>query len=194
MPFAPLLMSWSGKGQLPVLTNAETLGYSPLFDGYALHSGYYLNELILKLLHRFDEHAELYDAYHQAIHKLTRGENPAVILRVFEKQLLKETGFGLILDHDVETGEVVRTDLDYHYMPERGPVAARLENGETNGSGLRISGHALQAMESEQFDVDSCRQARSLMRTLIQKQLGGKKIRSRRVMIEVMKYQDLDKS
>jgi len=79
-------------------------------------------------------------------------------------------------------------------MPERGPVAARLENGETNGSGLRISGHALQAMESEQFDVDSCRQARSLMRTLIQKQLGGKKIRSRRVMIEVMKYQDLDKS
>jgi len=97
MPFAPLLMSWSGKGQLPVLTNAETLGYSPLFDGYALHSGYYLNELILKLLHRFDEHAELYDAYHQAIHKLTRGENPAVILRVFEKQLLKETGFGLIL-------------------------------------------------------------------------------------------------
>ncbi len=185
LPFVPLLISWAGKGQLPILTVAEPRGFTNTQSRRWVQSGFYINELILKLLHRFDEHAQLYDYYDHAIQALSSGTDVGSVLRVFEKQLLQEIGFGMILDHDVETGEAIDPDCYYHYFPQRGPVLA---NGDRE-SGTRVSGNTLKAFHEEQFNsVESSRQARTLSRSLIVQQLGGKELRSRRVMLQLQRY------
>ena len=97
--FVPLLVSWSGKGQLPILTGAEQTGLMQNLPHKNLMCGFYMNELLLKFLHRFDAHENLFDEYSNAVSRLIVTENLAANLRVFEKYLLGETGFGLILDH-----------------------------------------------------------------------------------------------
>jgi DNA repair protein RecO (recombination protein O) len=188
LPFTPLLLSWAGKGQLPILTVAEPGGYAENLSRQWVQSGYYVNELILKLLHRFDEHARLYDYYDHTIQALSSGTDASSVLRVFEKRLLQEIGFGMILDHDVETGEAIDPNGNYHYVPHRGPVLA---NGN-RASVTSVSGSTLRALQEERFDsAESSRQARTLSRSLIIQQLGGKELRSRRVMLQVQRYRKM---
>ena len=186
MPFKPLFFSWSGRGQLPIMTNVEPNGFIGDLDRNALHSAYYLNELILKMLHRFDEHAELYDHYNHAVRGLARGDDAAKVLRVFEKKLLQETGFGLILDHETQTGEVIDREQRYDYVPEQGPIQSK---AGVYGA-ITVDGATLQALDEEQFDTNKIKhQARALNRSVIYHQLGRKDLRSRRVLTQIRRYQ-----
>lgn len=190
LPFQPLLASWSGKGQLPVLTGVEIAAVVPRPTGAALGCGYYMNELLLKLLHRFDPHERLFDAYDVAVVRLgsQAGDNNAAerALRIFEKALLSETGFGLILDRDVRTGEAIDPGRDYQYLPGRGPVAA----GEgKEGAGLMVRGETLLALGRESLvDARSLRESKRLTRMLLHQQLGGRPIRSREVVVQMSRY------
>src|SRR4249920_914619 len=65
--FQPLLLSWAGQQELKTLIKAEWRGGLALPRGSALLCGFYLNELLLKLLPREDPHPELYDEYHAAL-------------------------------------------------------------------------------------------------------------------------------
>ena len=92
--FQPLLLSWSGAGEVKTLTRADAYGIRPL-SGRAFMSAWYLNELILRLLPREDPHPQLYDAYDTALIQLAAGSGAAAALRRFEWMLLQETGYGL---------------------------------------------------------------------------------------------------
>jgi len=187
MPFKPLLLSWAGKGQLPILTAAESQGHLSDMLGKPLHAAYYANELILKLLHRFDAHQDLYDSYDHTVRDLTAGEDAGMLLRVFEKRLLQEIGFGLILDHDVETGEEIKETANYRYVPQFGPVVTEV----ANENGMQVSGQTLIAIREEYFKTSESRQqARVLTRNLITQQLGGRELRSRKVMNQILRYND----
>jgi len=187
-PFQPLLVSWSARSQLGILTNAEVRGYTPKPTGDCLQSCYYLNELILKLLHRFDPHPDLYEYYESAVHQLiSETKDPSELLRIFEKRLLQEIGFALILDHDCETGEVIQKDVEYQYFSNRGPMARSVSS---EGS-VRVSGKTLEALNSERIVSPLERtQARNLTRTLIQDLLGNKSLRTRRVMMNLREFAD----
>src|SRR5699024_6020147 len=99
--FQPLRLSWSGARELKTLRRAESAGIMPL-AGRAYMSGWYLNELVLRLLAREDPHPTLFDTYQQTLLALTQGQiddaterQPvAVLLRRFEWVLLQETGYG----------------------------------------------------------------------------------------------------
>ncbi len=186
MPFKPLLIGWSGKGALPVLTSAETTAHLTEISGFGLHAGLYANELLLKLLHRFDEHARLYFAYDDAVHRLSSGADPGETLRIFEKQLLREIGFGLILDHDVETGEAIDPSVQYVYLPQSGPVASPAKGAV----GIDVRGATLRELDGEVFRSQRSRsEARQLIRELILHQLGGRELRSRRVFRQLLLFQ-----
>jgi DNA repair protein RecO len=92
--FQPLLLSWSGAGEVKTLTRAELAGVRHL-GGRALMSAWYMNELVLRLLPREDPHPVLYDAYEAALSALAGGSNVAGALRRFEWTLLEETGYGV---------------------------------------------------------------------------------------------------
>jgi DNA repair protein RecO (recombination protein O) len=92
--FQPLIVSWSGAGEVKTLTRADLTGIRQL-AGRSLMSAWYMNELLLRLLPREDPHPALYDAYDAALRALEQGESAASALRRFEWTLLEETGYGL---------------------------------------------------------------------------------------------------
>ncbi len=92
--FQPLLLSWTGAGEIKTLTRAECAGVHPI-PGTAMMSCWYMNELLFRLLPREDPHAGLFDAYVMALQRLASGSKAAGALRRFEWVLLQETGYGL---------------------------------------------------------------------------------------------------
>jgi len=185
LSFKPLLLGWAGKGELPILTSIELSGFYKQPDSTGISCGYYINELILKLLHRYDPHELLYDKYAESISQLLDNQNPNTVLRVFEKYLLQETGFGLVLDHDVDTGEAITKSFSYQYVPQKGPILANSTNDNI------VSGATLIALQTGEFNSDRERnQAQQLTRTLIDIQLNGKQLRSRRIVREMKRYRE----
>ena len=180
MAFQPLELGWFGQGEMRTLAKVEWLGGQPLLQAQALILGYYMNELLLKLLPRDDAHPQLFQAYAEAVHALATGEASQASLRRFEKTLLKELGYGLTLDREAESGRPVDPQKRYAYVVERGPVL-QIE-GETES----FSGRALLAMARDDFsEAETLAQAKQLMRSLIHHYLGGQRLSSRRVFMEL---------
>ncbi len=108
--FQPLLVGWSGRGELPVLSGAEPADDTIFFSGACLYCGFYMNELLLRLLHRHDPHESLFDTYRSSLKALQLGTPLEVVLRIFEKHLLKEVGYGLVLDSGINDNSPIETD------------------------------------------------------------------------------------
>ena len=176
IPFQPLAVSFSGRGELPTLSIAEPAGCAPAVAGAALFCGLYLNELLLRLLHRHDPHERSFESYAQALSQLGANQNPEAVLRVFEKRLLEDIGFGLVLDHDVHDGSPLQPEQLYRYLPERGPIIASSANGE----GIAVHGASLLALACECLEDEAALgEAKRLMRALLARQLGERPLGSR---------------
>lgn len=174
--FTPLLVSWSGAGELPSLSQSEPAGASIGLGGSRLISGLYLNELLLRLLPRHEPHGELFEDYGRALHGLAGAENPEPSLRIFEKQMLSALGYGLQLDQPVEGVGTIETDHIYHYQADRGPWLHRPERGRT----LLVRGATLQALKLQRLDdPETLREAKRLMRFVLNHHLGAVTIHSR---------------
>jgi DNA repair protein RecO (recombination protein O) len=185
MAFAPLELGWFGGGEVKTLAKAEWLGGMPLLAGRCLLLGYYLNELLVKLLPRDDAHPQLFDAYADALRALSNGAEDAPELRRFEQALLKELGYGLTLDVDAKSGAKVEAEKDYVYWIERGPVehvASSVGAGDTP----YVRGKTLLDMVADDYtDVRTRAESKGLMRQLIAHHLSGKPLQSRRVFMEL---------
>jgi DNA repair protein RecO (recombination protein O) len=181
LTFQPLELSWFGGGEVKTLAKAEWLGGLPLLAGKSLLLGYYLNELLLRLLPREDAHPALYAAYGAALAALARGATEAAELRRFEKTLLRELGYGPILDRQVGSGEPVRPDGRYLYLVERGAVEATGAEG-----GPTVAGKTLLDMAADDYsDPRTLAESKQIMRQLIAHYLGGQPLQSRRVFVEL---------
>ncbi|HUW38977.1 MAG TPA: DNA repair protein RecO [Rhodocyclaceae bacterium] len=183
--FQPIELGWFGGGEVRTLAKAEWVGGMPLLGGAALMLGYYLNELLLKLLPREDAHPALFEAYAASLQALARGEPHESRLRLFEKTLLKELGYGLALERDALSGQPVRIGTSYRYLAERGPVEASPdEAGGTSQSILR--GKTLLDLARDDYsDAQTLAESKALMRRLINHHLSGQPLQSRRVFIEL---------
>lgn len=180
MAFQPLLFGWSGKAELKTLHKAEWQGgYAPL-RGLSVICGFYLNELLLKLLPREDPHEQLFEAYAGALAQLPAAQDHAAVLRRFERVLLQELGYGLVFDREVVSGEPIAADTVYRYVPDRGPVAAA-ETGDQ--SGVELSGQTLLDMAVDQYaDPRTLQQSKALMRALINHCLGNQTLHTRQLL------------
>lgn len=186
-PFQRLLIGWSGKGELAVLTAAEADGPGCSPEGPALYCGFYMNEVLLRLLHRHDPHSSLFDAYQTALQQLRVDASNEAVLRVFEKNLLRELGYGLVLDQDIEDRTPIDNQAMYDYILDRGPV--RLAYPELNrpAEGVPIRGSSLLALEQESWsDPGALRDAKALMRAALARHLGDRPIHSRRLFRRVI--------
>lgn len=168
----PLLMSWTETGELGSLTGVEAAGPAHALTGERVFCGWYLSELLLKLLARGDPHPRLFEAYAQALVELSCERDPP--LRRFEKRLLAELGYGLDLPVDLEPAAY------YQLGSEAGvtPVAP--------GTPGAVRGASLIAVRDEQFDVpEHRREARELLGRALRQQLGGRVLESARLLREM---------
>ena len=180
-PFTPLSVSWVSRSELGTLTGADILKGPLTLSGDALMSGYYVNELLLKLLHKHDPQAGIFDIYSEAIAKLAAGDNVALSLRQFEMELLRMLGYELNLHHDTESQKALVAECRYEYRPEQGPVPV----GDKHGS-MVFTGAELLAISAQEFErQEVLRNAGRLLRDVISFHLDGKELKSRKVLMEL---------
>jgi DNA repair protein RecO (recombination protein O) len=185
MAFQPLLLDWSGGGEVKTLIRGEWRGGQPLLNGQALLCAWYINELLLKLTAREDPHPALFAAYEAAMLALGRGESLSPLLRRFELALLRELGYGVMLDAD-SGGHPFRPGQPYLYIIEHGPQPCEPEAGEGAGGGEVIDGQTLIDLAADDFSrTATVAEARRLLRMLINHHLGGQLLQSRRILKEL---------
>lgn len=180
--FQPLSVSFSGKSELRTLIDAEWVGGMLPIEKTALLCGFYLNELLVKLLARDDPHPALFNHYVATLNELAHGEPPPIALRKFERALLKETGVAADLTRCTTTRAPVLPDGLYVVDPERGArAAAAVETWPV------VSGKTLVDMEREDYaDPQTKAQSKQLMRFLLAYHLGGAPLNTRQILIDLM--------
>ena len=172
--FQDLRVGWSGRRELVTLTRAESSGPWRRLRGSSLMCGWYANELLMRFLQRGDPHEQLFEAYSELMMELG-SENDDWTLRRFEKVLLSEVGYGMVLDREVHAGEVVEADRRYRYLPGRGPV---IETGD-GFEGVAVSGATLLALRESSLPSRGVRrEARRLTSRLLAVQLDGRVLQS----------------
>ncbi len=177
-PFRPLLLSWSGQQELMLLIGGEPDGPAHLLAGKALNSGFYLNELLMRLLHRNDAHPDLYQAYLSALTGLEIPNSVEPVLRIFEKRLLGALGYGLLLDREAVSNAAIRSERRYYYVVERGPIPF----GTVNNMGVQVSGQTLLELSRERLEGPrELKEAKSLMRHVLGNYLGDRPLETRKL-------------
>lgn len=177
-PFQPLLLSWQGRGDLKTLTDAESRPAAPLTGQNQLFCGFYLNELIQRLVPEREPVPELFAAYLEALQMLGAGDDIEPALRGFEQQLVATLGYGFKWDWATDLDQDVEPGRQYAFDPQQGIVAV-----PGPGALLRnLPGATLLALAAgETASPDARRLAKRAMRRLIDFLMQGRPLQSRRL-------------
>ncbi len=172
-PFQPLTLQWRGRGEVMTLTHAEAAEKPLDLKKKVLYCGFYLNELLMRLLPRGDACDNLMQIYWKTLLHLKYSEYPDWELRCFELQLLQETGYGVVLDRTCE-GEPVSSNESYSYTIGQGVTQCFAE------ADTLIQGKTLLALhQGEWRHARERHEAKLLMRRLIDHSLDYKPLKSR---------------
>jgi DNA repair protein RecO (recombination protein O) len=193
LPLQPLHVSFGGDAEIRTLKGAEWVGGQVMPTGDALLSGYYLNELLLRLLARDDPHPKLFDAYAAAVGVLAseHGEALEPALRAFELLLLREIGLLPTLDVQTLTLAPPAADAPYSLVAEAGLIAVDDEDERPHLQGARWL--ALQrALDSPSPFHATLREAardmaelKPMLRTLLHYHCGVGTLRTRQMLIDL---------
>lgn len=173
-PFVPLRISWSGRGELPVLTGAEIAGVSVNLAGPSLFCGFYLNELLLNLLPWQDSSPGIHDIYLLTLGHIGDEGLRESALRFFELALLDEIGYGLSLEYDSQGGRVM-PERSYRYEIEVGACEVKDEFQSDLIKGSTLLGLSRRYLGN----AEELRQAKHLLRKVINYRLQGRTLKSR---------------
>lgn len=145
LPLQLLHLAFGGDGEIRTLKGAEWVGGQVMPTGEALLSGYYLNELLLRLLARDDPHPRLFDAYAAAVGVVAGAHTEALqpALRAFELLLLRETGVLPVLDAQTLTLGPLVPETRYSLLPEAG-----LTMNQPGDARASLNGRQWQALQA----------------------------------------------
>ena len=179
LAFQPVYLSWFGKSELRTLHSAEWQGGQARLQGLALMCGFYLNELTLRLMTRDDPHERLFAHYQATLERLASVDQPAIALRLFERDLLRELGYAMLLEREAKNGEPILPEQEYVYEIESGPQRA----GSNTPAFTRLRGQTLLDLAAGRFsDSHSLQQSKSLLRMLINHHLAGQPLNTRQLL------------
>ncbi|MEN7343562.1 MAG: DNA repair protein RecO [Pseudomonadota bacterium] len=180
-PFSALRLSWVTGRDLGTLTDAEQIGQPLVLTGEALMCGFYINELLMKLTHRFDAIPSVFDGYAETIQSLASDTANAIALREFEWLFLREAGFGIELAIDATSGQPVDEERRYHVIVDEGPVLAEEAADMTTYSGATLKAISV----GDWTHPLTLRAARRILGAAIDRQLDGKTLHTRRIIREL---------
>ena len=170
-PFNPLSISLQGSTDLLSLTQVERTSLSASLAGEALVCGLYLNELLYHLVHRYDPHPALFDAYCDALNALPH-KPAANTLREFEFILLEELGYGIHFEM------IKNAEAHYRYIPQQGFIIT-----EKNNSPDVFSAEILNAIAEKNWAFPGALGvAKHLTRIALAPLLAGREIHSRQLL------------
>ena len=195
LPLQQLSLSWSGDAEIRTLKSAEWGGGQVMPTGEALLSGYYANELLIRLLAREDAHPRLFDAYATLVHVLAAQEGESLVaaaLRAFELLVLREAGHLPALDVQTLTLGALQGDQPYRLVAEGGLRAASAADRAA------LTGNQWQALQRALDDgalggytaiLRACApvaaELKPQLRALLQYHCGSPTLRTRQLMIDL---------
>ena len=176
-PYTQLLIGWAGKTELKTLTHVEQSSSPLTLKGDCLFCGFYLNEILIRLLAENDPHEEIYDNYAHVLAQLAGNEPIEHSLRTFEFSLLEELGYALVLDADTQTGEKISPEKEYWFEPN---IGFSLKEGiySKGASANLFKGGELLAFKNHDFNAIPLT-AKRLMRLALEPHIGEKPLLSR---------------
>lgn len=180
-PFSRLLVCWQGKTDMKLLTSFEADNHFLSLTANHLYSGFYLNELLVRLLPEMDSHNGIYYAYEQSLDALQAQADIEPLLRAFEFRLLAELGYGLDFTQDARTGCAIVPQGFYECHHQEGFFSAAPDMPEH----VLIKGEALLAIERGDYtDPETRLQAKQLARRLLRPLLGSRPLNSRELFVQ----------
>ena len=192
LPLQPLQISFGGEAEIRTLKGAEWVGGHVMPTGDALLSGYYLNELLLRLLARDDPHPALFDVYAHVVRVLASGHAEVLeaALRTFELMLLREIGLLPQLDHQTLTLAALQPQVRYSLVPEGG-LRASSESDRAGLSGAQwaqlqqvlVSGSPL--TDTLRVCADLSADLKPQLRALLHYHCGVATLRTRQMMVDL---------
>ncbi|VWX56397.1 DNA repair protein RecO [Burkholderiales bacterium 8X] len=192
LPLQPLQLNYSGDAEIRTLKGAEWMGGHVMPTGEALLSGYYVNELLLRLLARDDPHAALFDAYAAVVqvlaseHAGAQAATQSAALRAFELLLLREVGLLPSLDVQTATLAPLEPDARYALVPEAGLRPADDEEAALAGAAWEALQLALDDLAPFTATLRACASMaaglRPQLRTLLNYHCGVATLRTRQMM------------
>lgn len=181
-PFTPLLLRWAGKGELKVLTKAESASFALPMETYALYSGFYVNEILCRILENHTAYPELFQHYFSCMLKLaSHPEQLESTLRTFEFQLLQAVGFGVNFTNCAATGEPISPTMTYQFYENEGFVASLLQNNHS------FLGEDLLNFAALDFSTKETQQAaKRFTRIALKRFLGNTPLKSRELFQRIL--------
>lgn len=183
-PFTPLLLRWTGKGELKTLTKAEPASLTLPMNTLALYSGFYVNEVLTRVLENQTAYPELFQYYLQCITQLaTQPERIEPILRTFEFRTLKALGYAVNFTLCAATGDEIDAKMTYQFRANEGFVSSLLQNNQT------FLGRDLLAFEQLDFSDKSVQQAaKRFTRLALKPYLGSQPLKSRELFQSILPH------
>lgn len=182
LPGNTLLVGFSGQSELKTLTGIESQALSLSGDGW--FSLYYVNELLLYLLPRHEEHREvflLYQGFLQQLVKLSADSQREQLLRFFEMDLLSQFGHMPELGCLSASGEPLQIGSDYYFTPDHGVS----DSAEMNAT--LYPADTLLAISRRDLSAPPIRSAcKRIMRSIIDFHLNGRRLQSREIYRQMM--------
>lgn len=190
-PFSPLMIQLKGKHDLAVIASVELTQVPYKLLSKNLIVGFYLNELLLKLLHKHEPHPQIFERYTQTLNVLATLGDVEPSLRMFEFNLLSEIGYGFDFTMDAETHQPILKNDTYYLILDHGFVKASqlieqtTEKLVSSGSkSYNLSGKSLLDIDiSDYSDPQTRRDAKFIARATIDSLLGSNKLKTRQVII-----------
>jgi len=183
-PFGPLRLSWVRRGEMGRLTHVESAANSGQLSGDGLLAGYYLNELLLRLVSRGDPNEQILSCYSSCLDQLSKSRRVARALRLFELALLDALGVGIDLVRDYRSGEPIEADREYLFEHESGLTASGVNASMTTYSGKNL----ISLREHELEDAASQKAARQLLGGILKVHLGERPLKTREVARELVEF------
>lgn len=180
--FQPLLVSFSGKGEVKTVVGVESSLQAISLHGERLFSGFYVNELITRLVMANVEHAGLYQRYQEALLGLAGTEDINSVLRHFEVSLLDELGYGINLDHDCVTHAAIDPEGLYLFVPDIGFEQVPASDERARQLSNTFLGRHVMGLKALDLSDSECRKAaRQITRLALAAHLGDKPLQSRKL-------------
>lgn len=174
-PFVLLQGNWQGRSDLQTLTDVSIVEQHPM-RGRTMLIGFYINELMIRVLHKHAPCPDVFELYYQLFHSPM--DEPH--LRYFEKDLLDILGYGFSCTHEARIGDAIEADKQYYFQTECGfvyPVAHARDN-------IVVDGATIIALQNRCLQTaDQQRQAKYVLRRALHPLLGNRPLKSRSLFL-----------
>lgn len=179
-PFTPLIVQYSGTGEIKTLRQVEAMSLALPLVSISLYSAFYLNELLHRVLVAETDMPTLFEHYLFSLQQLAKQVPAENVLRSFELVLLENLGYNVDFFHCSVTGDDIIVSMSYQFQIEKGFVSSLLQNSNS------FTGEQILALGNRQFyNQDTLKAAKRFTRMVLKPYVGSKPFKSRELFLKI---------